>query len=142
MKNIIADIREHTPPHLEGHYYIKTQKIYIPFSKLTIHSIEKDVFKLDPFFLGVMQLSAEGITKLENIADILGIVGNFFSEAVADMAHIDYVSLSEGNIYLTNKGKNALAQNERVVRKKSICRMFLLILSQEKCMMQILFMQI
>lgn len=118
MKNIIADIREHTPPHLEGHYYIKTQKIYIPFSKLTIHSIEKDVFKLDPFFLGVMQLSAEGITKLENIADILGIVGNFFSEAVADMAHIDYVSLSEGNIYLTNKGKNALAQNERVVRKK------------------------
>ena len=117
MKNIINDIREQTPPHWKGYYYIKTQKIYIPFSKLTIHSIEKDIFELDPFFLGVMQLAAERITRLENIEDILGIAGNVLSEAVADMAHIDYVSLSEGNIYLTNKGKKALAQNERVVRK-------------------------
>ena len=117
MRNIINDIREHTPPHLEGHYYIKTQKIYVPFSKINIHGIEKDIFELGPFFLGVMQLAAKGITKLENIADILGIADNVFSEAVTDMAHIDYVSLSEGNIYLTNKGKKALAQNERVVRK-------------------------
>lgn len=117
MKNIINDIIAHTPEHLEGYFYIKTHKLCIPFSKLTLHSIEKDIFSLDPFFLCVMQLVDEGITALESIENILGMTDKVFSEAVVDMAHIDYVSLSEGTINLTNKGRKALAQNKRIERK-------------------------
>lgn len=117
MKSIINDIKDHTPMYFDGYYYIKTQKICIPFSNLTIHGIEKDIFHLDPFFLSVMQLAAEEITDLGRIADILGMSDDVFNEAVADMAHIDYVSPSEEKITLTDKGKNALKQNTRVERK-------------------------
>ena len=117
MKNIINDIKEHTPTHLDGYYYIKTQKKYIPFSELTIHGIEKDVSQLDPFFESVMCLVAEGITSIKHVSEILGIFGGVFDQAVMDMAHTDYVSLSEECIYLTSKGETALNKNTHIERK-------------------------
>lgn len=118
MNQIINDIKEHTPKHLDGYYYIKTQKIYIPFSRLTIHCIEKDIFSLDPVFESVMMLIAEGMTVMKHIANVLGMHGDVFNEAVMDMAQFDYVSISEGKIILTDKGKNALKANMRIERKR------------------------
>lgn len=118
MKNIINDIKNHTPADLDGYYYIKTQKICIPFSNLTIHGIEKDISQLNPFFLSVMQLAAEEITDQGKISGILGMSDDVFNEAVADLAHIDYVSLSEGKITLTDKGKKALKHNKHIERRQ------------------------
>ncbi|MCH5193352.1 MAG: hypothetical protein J1F11_05270 [Oscillospiraceae bacterium] len=118
MKNIINNIIQHTPTYCDKHYYIKTQKIYIPFSKLTIHCIEKDIFQLDPIFESVMLLIAEGMTELKHIADTLGMSDDVFNEAVVDMAHGDYVYISAGTIDLTDKGRSALKENSRIERKR------------------------
>lgn len=118
MNNIINDIKNHTPACLDGYYYIKTQKICIPFSNLTIHGVEKDISQLNPFFLSVMQLADEEINYQGKIAGILGMSDDVFNEAVADLAHIDYVSLSEGKITLTDKGKKALKHNKHIERRQ------------------------
>ena len=86
MNNIINDIKNHTPACLDGYYYIKTQKICIPFSNLTIHGVEKDISQLNPFFLSVMQLADEEINYQGKIAGILGMSDDVFNEAVADLA--------------------------------------------------------
>lgn len=118
MNNIIHDIKRRTPSCPEGYCYIMTRKIYIPFSKFTIHCIEKDISQLDLIARSVLQIVETGIHDLVCIRSILGISDSIFNEVVTDMAHIDLVFLSAGNIGLTTKGIKALKENTRIVREK------------------------
>ena len=119
MKKIIDDVKRYTPKAIPGYYYLKTQKIYIPYMKITLECLTKKISELNLFFESILKLIEISVKDLNVIADILGVSYDIIKEAVIDMVSIDYIYASENSLGITNKGRKVLESGERVDIKKT-----------------------
>ncbi|EJU21579.1 hypothetical protein HMPREF1143_0216 [Peptoanaerobacter stomatis] len=118
MKNLIDDVKRHTSKIIPGYEYIKTQKVYIPFKKITIECQIRKVSELNLFFESILRLIEISVKKIVEISEILGVSDDIIKEAVVDMVNINYVFVSEGIITITEKGKLALKTKQTIDIKK------------------------
>ena len=114
MKNLIDNVKRHTPRAIPGYTYLKTQNIYIPFMKVTIECLTRRISELNLFFESILRLIDISVTDINEIATILGVKYNIVKEAVIDMVSIDYIYTSETKLGITPKGANALKTKQRV----------------------------
>ena len=114
MKNLIDDVRQHTPKIVSGYNYIKTQSIYIPFEKVTVECLIRKISELNLFFESILKLIDVSVKNINDIAEILGVSTNIVNEAIVDMVNIDYVFVSEGMLTITKKGMQALETRKKV----------------------------
>lgn len=63
MKNLINDVKRHTPKPIPGYHYLKTQKIYIPFTKVTIECLTRKISELNLFFESILKLIDISVKK-------------------------------------------------------------------------------
>lgn len=119
MKNLIDDIKRNTPKHMPGYYYLKTQKIYIPFTKITIECLTRRISELNLFFESILKLIDISIKDINEIAMILGVSYSVVKEAIIDMVGIDYIYVSENALGITEKGKTALKTRQRIDIQKT-----------------------
>ena len=119
MKNLIDDIRRHTPKSIPGYYYLKTQKIYIPFMKITVECLTRKVSELNLFFESILKLIDISVKDINEIAKILGVTYNVVNEAIIDMVGINYIYASENTLGITEKGTTALKTRQRVDIQKT-----------------------
>lgn len=122
MKNIISEVKRNTPRSVPGYYYLKTQKIYIPFMKITIECLTRRISELNLFFESILRLIDISICDMNEIADILGVSYGIVKEAVIDMVEIDYIYTSENTLGITAKGINALKTKQRVDIKRAFLK--------------------
>ena len=73
MKKIIDDVKRYTPKGIPGYYYLKTQKIYIPYMKITLECLTKKISELNLFFESILKLIEISVKDINVIADILGV---------------------------------------------------------------------
>ena len=118
MNNLIDDVKRHTSKIIPGYDYIKTQKVYIPLKKITIECQIRKISELNLFFESILKLIELSVKKIIDISEILGVSDNIIKEAVVDMVNIDYVFVSEGILTITEKGKLALKNKQKVDIKK------------------------
>ncbi len=119
MKNLIDDVRRHTPKIVPGYNYIKTQNVYIPFKKVTIESLTRRISELNLFFESILKLIDISVKKTSEIAEILGVSIGVVNEAIVDMVNIDYVFVSEGVLTITEKGAKALETRQKIDIQKT-----------------------
>lgn len=119
MKNLINDVKRHTPKVLPGYNYIKTQSVYIPFKKVTVECLTRRISELNLFFESILKLIDISIRNINEIAEILGVSTGIINEVIVDMVNIDYVFASEGMLIITEKGKKALETGKKVDIQKS-----------------------
>ena len=119
MKNLINDVRRHTPQIVSGYNYIKTQSVYIPFKKVTIECLSRKISELNLFFESILKLIDISVKNVNEIAEILGVSTSIVNEAIVDMVNIDYVFASEGMLTITEKGMKALETRKKVDIQKS-----------------------
>lgn len=119
MKNIIDDVKRHTPRHIDGYYYLKTQNIYIPFMKITVECLTRRISELNLFFESILKLIENSVKDINEIASILGVSYSVVKEAIIDMVSIDYIYISENILNITSKGANALKSKKRVDIQKT-----------------------
>jgi len=119
MKNLIDDVRRHTPKLIPGYNYIKTQSIYIPFKKVTLECLSRKISELNLFFESILKLIDISVKNTNEIADILGVSLSVVNEAVVDMVNIDYIFASEGVLKITEKGMKALETRKKVTIQKN-----------------------
>lgn len=119
MKNLIDDIKKHTPDYIADYNYIKTQKIYIPFKKIIIECLTRKISELNLFFESILKLINISVNNIDEIAEILGVTIGVINEAIIDMVHIDYIFASDGILTMTAKGKKALETRKKIEIKKS-----------------------
>ena len=122
MKNIISEVKRNTPRSVPGYYYLKTQKIYIPFMKITVECLTRRISELNLFFESILRLIDISISDINEIADILGVSYGIVKEAVIDMVEIDYIYTSENTLGITTKGVNALKTKQRVDIKRAFLK--------------------
>lgn len=113
MKSLIDDVKRNTPKHIPGYYYLKTQKIYIPFMRITLECLTRRISDLNLFFESILKLIEISVKDLNEIASILGVSYSIVKEAVVDMVSIDYIYTSENTLGITEKGVNALKSRKR-----------------------------
>jgi len=114
MKKIIDDVKRNTPKSIAGYYYLKTQKIYIPFMKISIRCLTRRISDLNLFFESILKLIDISVNDIDEIANILGVSRSVVNEAVIDMVGIDYVFVSENQLVITEKGAKALSTKKQV----------------------------
>ncbi len=119
MKNLIDDIKRHTPRPISGYRYLKTQKIYIPFTKITIECLTRKVSVLNLFFESILKLIDISVKDINQIARILGVPYSVVKEAVVDMVSVNYIYASENTLGITSKGANALKTRQRIDIQKT-----------------------
>lgn len=119
MKNLIDDIKRHTPRPISGYRYLKTQKIYIPFTKITIECLTRKVSILNLFFESILKLIDISVNDINEIARILGVPYSVVKEAVVDMVSVNYIYASENILGITSKGANALKTRQRIDIQKT-----------------------
>ncbi len=119
MKNLIDDIKRHTPRPISGYRYLKTQKIYIPFTKITIECLTRKVSILNLFFESILKLIDISVNDINEIARILGVPYSVVKEAVVDMVGVNYIYASENTLGITTKGANALKTRQRIDIQKT-----------------------
>lgn len=119
MKNLIDDVKRHSPKTFPGYYYIKTQDIYIPYMKITLECLTRKISELNLFFESILKLIDISINDINDISKILGISNIIVKEAIVDMIGINYIYTSENILGLTEKGKNALESKQRVDIQKT-----------------------
>jgi len=119
MKNLIDDVRRHTPKVVSGYNYIKTQSVYIPFKKVTIECLSRKISELNLFFESILKLIDISVKSINEIAEILGVSTSIVNEAIIDLVNIDYVFTSEGMLTITEKGMKALETRKKVDIQKS-----------------------
>lgn len=119
MKNLIDDIKQHTPRPISGYRYLKTQKIYIPFTKITVECLTRKVSLLNLFFESILKLIDISVKDINEIASILGVPYNVVKEAIIDMVDIDYIYASENTLGITAKGEKALNTRQRIDIQKT-----------------------
>jgi len=119
MKNLIEDIKRHTPKSIPGYYYLKTQSIYIPFMKITVECLTRKISELNLFFESILGLIELSVVDINEIADILGVSYSVVKEAIIDMVSIDYIYASENTLGITAKGTNALKTKKQIDIQKS-----------------------
>jgi len=114
MKNLIDDVRRHTPRSIPGYHYLKTQKVYIPFMNITIECLTRKISELNLFFESILKLIDISVKDINEIAKILGVSYSIVKEAIVDMVRIDYIYVSENTLGITKKGINALKTKQRI----------------------------
>lgn len=119
MKNLIDDVRRHTPKVVPGYNYVKTQNVYIPFKKVTIECLTRKISELNLFFESILKLIDISVKKTGEIAEILGVSVGVVNEAIVDMVNIDYVFVSEGILTITEKGAKALETRKKIDIQKT-----------------------
>ena len=119
MKNLIDDIKRHTPRPISGYRYLKTQKIYIPFTKITIECLTRKVSVLNLFFESILKLIDISVKDINEIASILGVPYSVVKEAVVDMVSVNYIYASENTLGITSKGANVLKTRQRIDIQKT-----------------------
>ena len=119
MKNLIDDVRRHTPKVVSGYNYIKTQSVYIPFKKVTIECLSRKISELNLFFESILKLIDISVKSVNEIAEVLGVSTSIVNEAIIDLVNIDYVFASEGMLSITEKGMKALKTRKKVDIQKS-----------------------
>ncbi len=119
MKDLIDDIKRNTPRSISGYRYLKTQKIYIPFTKITIECLTRKVSVLNLFFESILKLIDISVKDVNEIARILGVSYSVVKEAVVDMVGINYIYVSENTLRITSKGATDLRTRQRIDIKKT-----------------------
>ncbi|MBQ8298359.1 MAG: hypothetical protein IJX99_00535 [Clostridia bacterium] len=119
MKNLIDDVRRHTPKIMPGYNYVKTQNVYIPLKKVTIECLTRKISELNLFFESILKLIEISVKKTSEIAEILGVSIGVVNEAIVDMVNIDYVFVSEGVLTITEKGAKALETRQKIDIQKT-----------------------
>lgn len=119
MKNLIEDVRRHTPKVVPGYNYIKTQNVYIPFKKITIECLTRKIAELNLFFESILKLIDISVKNINEIAEVLGVSTSIVNEAIIDMVNVDYVFASEGILTITEKGTRALETRRKVDIQKN-----------------------
>jgi len=100
MKNLINDVKRHTPKSVPGYNYLKTQNIYIPFMKITVECLTRKISELNLFFESILKLIDISVKDINEIAEILGVSNSIVKEAVVDMVGMDYIYTSENMLSL------------------------------------------
>lgn len=119
MKNLIDDVKRHTHRGISGYYYLKTQKVYIPFMKITIECLTRKITDLNIFFESILKLIEISVKDVNEISMILGVSYDVIKEAIIDMVNINYVFVSNNILGLTAKGKEALKSKKKIEIKKT-----------------------
>lgn len=119
MKNLIDDVKRHTPKSVPGYNYLKTQNIYIPFMKITVECLTRKISELNLFFESILKLIDISVKDINEIAKILGVSYSVVKEAIIDMVGMDYIYASENTLGITAKGANALKTRQRVDIQKT-----------------------
>ena len=119
LKSIISDVKRKTPRSFTGYYYLKTQKIFIPFKKITLECHTRRISELNLFFESILSLVNIAVGDVSEIARILGVDYSVVKEAVIDMVSSDYVFPSENTLIMTDKGAEALKSRKQVDIRKT-----------------------
>lgn len=119
MKNLIDDVKRHTHRGVSGYYYLKTQKVYIPFMKITIECLTRKITELNIFYESILKLIEISVKDVNEISTILGVSYDVVKEAIIDMVNINYVFVSNNILGLTVKGKEAIKSKKKIDIKKT-----------------------
>lgn len=119
MKNLINDVKRHTPKSVPGYNYLKTQNIYIPFMKITVECLTRKISELNLFFESILKLIDISVKDINEIAEILGVSNSIVKEAVVDMVGMDYIYTSENMLGITSKGVDALKTRKKIDIQKT-----------------------
>lgn len=119
MLQIIKDVKSKVPQQIPGFICIKSQEILIPYMELGIDCLTRNISDLNLFFETVLKLIELDVKNIDEISTILGVSFQVIKEAIVDMVSINYISVSENTLRITNKGKDALKSKKLIETKKS-----------------------
>ncbi|MBC3899785.1 MAG: hypothetical protein CVU99_13460 [Firmicutes bacterium HGW-Firmicutes-4] len=118
MDKLIDSIKSQIPVDVDGFSCIKTQNILIPYMEIGIECLIRNISNLNLFFETILKLIEIQVNDILEITDILGVTYDITKEAIVDMVALNFISISENKLRVTDKGKEALKTQKQIEIKK------------------------
>lgn len=132
MKSILQAVKDQLPKDIEGFSCIKTQEILIPYLDIGIECLVRDISEINLFFETILKLVEIEVKNISEISYLLGVSEEAIKEVVVDMVSGDYIGVSENNLKVTKKGKEALASKKMItIKKKNLSKVAINLITGE-----------
>lgn len=119
MKSFIESLKYYIPPQNSGFQFVKRTIVYFPVKEVGLHVLQRKQQRISLIYETILKLITLGIRDLEKMSEMLGIEIDVYKEIIAQMAQEDIIYVTEMEMGITNKGKEALKEQKKVTIEKS-----------------------
>ncbi|MEL7596614.1 MAG: hypothetical protein AAGU01_00275, partial [Clostridiaceae bacterium] len=132
MKEYFEKISRYIPPENPGYIFIKRAKVFIPYKEIGLTILERTETALPLIFETILKLTSLGIRNVEEMSELLGIEYDVYKEIISEMAVADYITVSEMELELAQKGESALTELTRTeITKNQINEIYVNLITGE-----------